>query len=109
MKKLKGIIVVLIMAVMLVGCGNKVVTPDYTETEAETALNAGEDLEGKTVKIKVKDFIPDGAMGYTIHAGEHLNFVSPDNPKIEIDDEMTVKIVKVTSMLGSFIMTYEKL
>ena len=108
MKKLKLLIVAGLIVIVLVGCGKKEVTPDYTEKDAETALVAGEDLEGKTVEITVKDFVPDGAMGYTIHAGEHLNFVSPDNPKIEKGDVLVVKIEKVTSMLGSFVMTYEK-
>lgn len=108
MKKVKICLVFFIMMFLVVGCGSKEVNPDYTEKEAETALNNGDDLEGKTVKIKVTTLVPDSAFGYNIQTGEHLNFVSVENPKVKEGDELVVKITKVTSTMGSFIITYEK-
>ncbi|MEI5995451.1 hypothetical protein [Candidatus Enterococcus mansonii] len=109
MKELKTILVALLLVVVLVGCGSKKeAEPDYTEAQAEKALNAGDDLEGKTVKIKVLEYVPNGPLGYTIQAGEHLNFISSDNPKVKKGDELVVKIKKVESALGSFIISYDK-
>ncbi|MGX7262422.1 hypothetical protein [Enterococcus crotali] len=108
MKRLSTILVALFVVIALVGCGTKEVKPDYTEAKAEEALNNGEDLEGKTVKIKVLEYVPDGPLGYTIQAGEHLNFISSDNPKIKNGDELVVKIKKVENLMGSFIITYDK-
>ena len=73
----------------------------------EKALNDGEDITGKTVVLTVKDLVPNSAFGYNIQAGEHLNFCSPDNPNVKAGDTITVKVVEVTSMLGSYIINYE--
>lgn len=81
---------------------------EYTTEEAETALNAGEDLTGAIVTITVDEFEPASAFGYNIMTGEHLNFVSSENPNVNIGDTLKVKVVKITSTLGSFIITYEK-
>ncbi|GGD06098.1 hypothetical protein [Enterococcus wangshanyuanii] len=108
MKKIKIFLAFIVMVLLVVGCGSKVTKADYTETDAETALNKGDDLEGKTVKIKVTALVPDSAFGYNIQTGEHLNFVSPENPKVKEGEELIVKITKVTSTMGSFIITYEK-
>lgn len=83
---------------------------DYaTAAEAEAALNAGEDLTGATVTITVDDFEPASAFGYNIMTGEHLNFVSPQNPNVEVGQTLKVKITSITSTLGSFIINYEKI
>ena len=110
MKKRIGIMFVLFLSVLLVACGGKSepVKADYTTVEAETALKAGDDIKGKTVSITVDTYVPDGPLGYTIQTGEHLNFISADNPKVKQGDQITVKVLETTSTLGSFIMTYEK-
>lgn len=109
MKKLKVIFAAMFVVIILAACGgNKEITADYTTKEAETALNDGKDLTGKTVKIKVDEYVPAGALGYTIQTGEHLNFISSDDPKIQKGDELIVKVTKVSSTMGSFIITYEK-
>lgn len=95
-----------VLVLSLAGCGNA--EPDYTTEQFETALNNGENLEGKIVSVKVNELIPDSAFGYNIHAGEHLNFVSSDNPNVKEGDEILVKVTEIESVLGSFIISYKK-
>ena len=83
---------------------------DYGNAEAfEAALNAGEILEGKTVQFVVKELHPDSALGYNIWAGEHLNFISEDDPGFQADDTVAVKVVKAKRVLGSWAISYEKI
>lgn len=81
---------------------------DYPNVEDfEAALNAGEDLTGKTVTITVVAYKPDSAFGPDIWAGEHLNFISEDDPGVHEGDVITVRITSVASSLGSWFLTYE--
>lgn len=90
----------------MVGCGSEV---DYDSISSfESALNDGDDVEGKTVEITVDEFVPDSAFGYNIQTGEHLNFCSLDNPGVKEGDTLIVKVTDVESVLGSFIIYYEK-
>lgn len=98
MKKLVLFIVSLSCLFMLASCGQK--KADYT---------AAKDIEGKTVSFTVKELVPDSAFGYNLEAGKHLNFTSSENPKVKKGDKVTVKVKKVTSMMGSWIITYENL
>lgn len=83
---------------------------DYERVEDfEAALNAGEDLTGKTVTFTVKDFRPDSAFGYNLITGEHLNFCSSKNPGVKTGDTITVKVKEVNSLLGSWIISYTKI
>lgn len=109
MKKLLAILMSFTLVLSLVACGgNTEVKPDYEDTVAfEEALNDGEDLTGKTVVVTVNELVPDSAFGYNLQAGEHLNFCSPDNPNVKAGDTITVKVTEVTSMLGSYIISYE--
>lgn len=66
--------------------------PDYTTEQLETALNNGENLEGKIVSVQVDELFPDSAFGYNIQKGEHLNFVSSDNPDVEKGDKIIVEV-----------------
>lgn len=108
MKKLIGVISVLgIMLFLVSGCtGQK--KADLTTKEAETALNNGTDIEGKTVSITVDKLKPKSAFGYNIQTGEHLNFVSSENPKVEKNEKLIVKVTNVKSVMGSYIIDYEK-
>jgi hypothetical protein len=109
LKKVRVVLVMLFVGLFLTACSSaKEVTPDYTTAKAEEALNNGDDLTGKTVEITVDKYVPDGSLGYTIQTGEHLNFVSSENPKVKEGDKLIVKIVKTTSVMGSFVMTFEK-
>lgn len=94
-----------LMISTLTGCGGE--TMDFTQGEFETALNKGQNLEGKTVELEVKKMIPDGAFGYTIHAGDHMNFVSASNPDVTVGDKLQVKVDKVASVVGSYVISYE--
>lgn len=107
-KKIVALLSVMLISLVLVSCGNKKVEADYSTEDAETALNNGDDLEGKTVEITVDKYVPDGALGYTIQTGERLNFVSSDNPKVKEGETIIVKVKKTTSTMGSFIMTFDK-
>ncbi|SFF08893.1 hypothetical protein SAMN05428981_11521 [Bacillus sp. OV194] len=107
---MKKIIIVLSSVLMIVwvsaGCGTA--EPDYTTKQFETALNKGEKVEGKTVSVKVDKLVPDSAFGYNIEAGDHLNFVSSDNPGVKKGDKVVLKVKQVKSVLGSYLISYEK-
>lgn len=107
LKSIALICAVLGLTFVAVGCGQT--KPDYTAKTAESSLNAGKDLEGKTVKFKVTAYEPASFFGYNMETGKHLNFVSQDNPKVKKRDTVTVKVKKVTSTMGSFIITYSNL
>jgi predicted RNA-binding protein with TRAM domain len=100
----------LIVGMLLSGCGNGNgnVKPDYTTKQFEEALNKGEKLEGKTVSVEVDKMVPNSAFGYNIQTGKHLNFVSTENPDVKKGDKVVLKVEKVESALGSFIISYEK-
>lgn len=110
MKKIAVLLSALLMLTfVLAGCGGtQKAKADYTTTQFETALNKGDNLEGKTVSVEVEKLVPNSALGYNIQAGKHLNFVSPDNPNVKQGDKVILKVKKVQSTLGSYIITYEK-
>lgn len=112
MKKITLVALLLLFAFSLTACGAKPSAPvavDYPDAASlESALNAGVNVEGKTVTFTVTDFIPQSAFGYNLVAGEHLNFCSQGHPNAGIGDTLTVKIDKVASALGSWIINYTK-
>lgn len=97
----------LCLTAVVTACGQK--KADYTAKTAESALNAGKNIEGKTVKFKVQKLEPNSAFGYNMEAGKHLNFVSNDNPKVKKGDTVFLKVKKVSSTLGSYVITYSNL
>ena len=97
----------LLITCICTACGSGKV--DYErEEDFEAALNAGEDLTGKTVTFTVLEVHPSSAFGYNLYAGEHLNFVSSKNPGVKQGDTITVKVKEVNSILGSWIISYTK-
>ena len=97
----------LLLTFLCCGCSSGKV--DYPNVEDfEAALNAGEDLTGKTVTFTVLEVHPSSAFGYNLYAGEHLNFVSSKNPGVKEGDTITVKVEEVNSILGSWIISYKK-
>jgi translation initiation factor IF-1 len=99
----------LLTPITLTSC-NSTTEVDYDNAaDFEKDLNDGKDLEGKVVTVEVTKYIPNGTLGYTFWAGEHLNFISNDNPKIEVGDEVTVEVTEVKNFLGSWVMRYEKI
>lgn len=130
MKKAFSIIALIVALSMLAACGagsaeptptpepTPTATPeptpellphlDYANAEAfEAALNAGENLTGKTVRFVVTKFIPKSFFGYNLVGGQHLNFCSPHNPDAEVGQELTVVVQDVVSTMGSWIISYE--
>ncbi len=81
---------------------------DYTDVALfEKAVNNGEDLIGKTVTFTVVDVRPDSALGFDLWGGEHLNFVSEEDPGIKQGEEITVIVTGVKRVLtDSFKITY---
>ena len=81
---------------------------DYGDEEAfEAALNSGDDLNGKTVSIIAQELHPESIYGYNIWAGIHLNFVSPDDPNVQVGDVLTVRITNAELVDQSWIISYE--
>ncbi|WP_233190799.1 hypothetical protein [Sporosarcina sp. P19] len=78
---MKKIVILMIAALLLTACGSA--ESDYTTEQFETVLKNGENPVGKNVSITVHELVPDSAFGYNIQTGEHLNFVSSDNPNVE--------------------------
>lgn len=108
MKRFLVALILAVMALTLAGCGTSTAARDFENAASfEAALNNGEDLIGKTVKITVDELVPDSAFGYNIQTGEHLNFCSPTNPGVSVGDTLTVKVTEVASMLGSYVIYYE--
>ncbi|WP_375711445.1 hypothetical protein [Limosilactobacillus fermentum] len=64
LKSIALICAVLGLTFVAVGCGQT--KPDYTAKTAESSLNAGKDLEGKTVKFKVTAYEPASFFGYNM-------------------------------------------
>ena len=113
MKTISKIMIVLI-CLLLVSCNTPSSTQkihvDYENVaDFEAALNSGIDGNGKVVTFTVTDFKPDSAFGYNLMTGEHLNFCSGSHPGAQIGDTLTVRVTGIQSLLGSYIITYEKL
>lgn len=124
LKQLVKFLLVLVLVLMpftLVGCdgddnnsskknSNAAINVDYENAkDFEADLNAGKDLTGKTVKFEVRKLRPDSAFGYNAISGEHLNFVADDDPKVDVGDTMIVKVKSVKTVVGSWIIRYERL
>lgn len=108
MKKVGIFVLGLFMVLGLAACGTSEKKADYDTKSFEAALNKGEDLTGKTVSVQADELKPDGTLGYTIWAGEHLNFVSSENPNIKKGDTFIAKIDKVENVAGSYVIKYTK-
>lgn len=108
MKKITSVLLSLLLLISLAACGAKDVQPDYPDAASfEAALNTGADLTGMTVRFTVGEVIPNSAFGYNLQAGEHLNFCSNSNPKVSAGDTVTVEVKEVSSMMGSYIISYK--
>lgn len=113
MRRYVGLLAGLLMVALLLGAcsagGSKAVTVDYEDAASfEAALNTGTDLTGKTVRFKVDAIVPDSAFGYNLQTGEHLNFCSTKNPGVKVGDTVTATVKEVSSMMGSYVITYDK-
>lgn len=114
MKKKNNLILCLlaIFVLMLGLCGcscSPAVDIDYADAESfEIMLNEGEDMKDKVVQFTVADYKPDSLYGCNIWAGEHLNFVSSDDPNVKVGDTVIVKVKDCRKNLGSWIINYER-
>lgn len=81
---------------------------DFTTSGAETTLDEGKEITGKTVNVTVKKVVPNSTYGYNIMAGKHLNFVSSKNPHVKKGDHIIVLVTDVQSMLGAYIIFYKR-
>ena len=100
----------LLLTLIFTAWRKKPVKADYEYAEDfEAALNAGEDLIGKIVSFTVREVNPNSAFGYSIYAGEHLNFCSSKNPHVKAGDTITVKATSINSLFGSWIIYYTKI
>ncbi|WP_436651803.1 hypothetical protein [Latilactobacillus sakei] len=108
---MKKIIITLVstlsLLLILTACGTK--KPDYTANTAESALNAGKSIDGKTIQFKVNKLEPPSAFGYNMQTGKHLNITNTDNPKVKVGETVTVKVKTAKSVLGSWIISYTDL
>lgn len=105
MKNILLVFLSIIMCLALFSCGGGNV--DFKDAESfESALNAGEDLTGKTVTFIVKEIVPDSAFGYNLHAGETLNFCSSKNPNVEVGDTVTAKVKSVSYVFMHYVIYY---
>lgn len=116
MRKIRtGIVVFLVSAMLsllLCSCGGGPggTEVDYGDAAAfEEALNRGENLENKMLMFTVTELHPDSALGFNVCGGEHLNFISSRNPDLKVGDTAGVKATEITSLLGSWIIKYEKI
>ena len=116
MRKIRtGIVVFLVSAMLsllLCSCGGGPggTEVDYGDAAAfEEALNRGENLENKTLMFTVTELHPDSALGFNVCGGEHLNFISSRNPDLKVGDTAGVKATEISSLLGSWIIKYEKI
>ena len=109
MKKFMCFIISALIIITMSACSKDIVVDYPDATSFETALNNGENLEGKIVTFVAGEIEPQSAFGYDIYAGEHLNFVSSRNPDVQIGDIVTVKVTEINSIAGSWIIKYEKL
>ena len=102
-------IIIVVLVFTLNTYGYLDTTPDYSdEASFEAALNNGENLTGKTVRITVRKLVPKSAFGYNIQTGENLNFCSTSHPKVDEGDMIVVKVTDVESVLGSYVIYYKK-
>jgi len=100
MKILKNILApVLLMLVLftLSACTNSKkeehYNADYNASSLETAIKNGENVAEKTVVFKVNETKHHTILGgYSLYAGEKLDFKSKEDPKVSKDDLLIVKV-----------------
>lgn len=122
MRKILSLALALLLTLALTSCGSetqngssskketatKSIKVDYeNEVDFEKALNDGVDVTGKTVRFTADEIHPDSMVGFDIWSGEHLNFVSESDPGIKQGQIVTAKIVKFTTQIGSWYLSYE--
>lgn len=103
-------VIIFILLVTLFGIYKATSGPryDYTMNELETALLRGEYVSGSTALIRVKDVGLNPVLGYVIHSGQSMHFVSHVDPGAYIGDEIVVEIISYVDIYGEFTISYER-
>lgn len=70
---------------------------DYKSAEKlEADLNAGENVVGKTAKIRVDNIVDDAFFGLCTNywAGEHLNLLTDESYDIDVGDTIYIHVIE---------------
>ena len=88
-----------------------IASPDYSSGEEfEYALNHGKDTQEEIVRFEVETFRIGNVLGYpNVWGGEHLNFVSSEDPHVREGDIITVRICAARSVGNRWFISYELL
>lgn len=72
-------------------------------TDAESQLNNGQSIDGKTVDVELFDVVNASELGQNLQAGEHLNFYpATQQYNLKAGDHVKFKVAAVKSELGSW-------
>ena len=75
-------------------------TPDYSDARSfESALNNGENVDGKIVQFVVENYYPDSILGINCAAGEHLNFISESELDVQSGDVIIGRVIEEPSKI----------
>ena len=109
MKKQISVAVMLSCLPFLFSCDKEIESnADYkNEKVFEKALNDGEDTVGKSVQFLVKEVKYSPFQEYHIWSGEHLNFVSKEEPECKKNDHVVVTVTHTYMLLGSHMIDYK--
>lgn len=98
-------------SVLLLGCNIKSNSKDIlsysTAEEFEDALNNGDDVLGAMVTFNAGITEP-GPGSYNMHSGKKLAFTSNNHPNISPGSTVTVKVISVKNVGGTWYIKYEK-
>lgn len=76
-------------------------TVDFKDAESlETALNNGEQVNGKLVQFEVLEYKPSSALGINCWAGEHLNFILEEELDVSAGDIIIGLVIEEASSVG---------
>lgn len=78
-----------------------------TAEDFEKALNNGDDVLGAVVTFSAGITEP-GPGSYNMHAGKKLAFASSDHPNINPGSAVTVKVISVKNVEGTWYIEYER-
>lgn len=79
---------------------------NLSTADAETMLNNGQSIDGKTVDVDILKVENATELGQNIQAGEHLNFY-PTTQQYDLNpgDHVKFKVIAAKSALGSWLIT----
>ena len=78
-----------------------------TAEEFEEALNNGDDVLGAMVTFSAGITEP-GPGSYNMYAGKKIAFTSSDHPNINPGSTVTVKVISVKNVEGTWYIEYER-